>query len=158
MMRTPDTSWGRSEVLEGSEPCFTATRNYERARDTVGLSTVSAALDQTVLRFEVTAAPISSTYVLSRFACIAEGGKSARAAWLPDDLLRRPATVIEVRTPTGRLAALEGYIDIGELSVAATSQNFKLVTNAPDATQDEVDRDQFWQLFRAQIAKVERAR
>ncbi len=157
VMRAPDYAWGRTTVLGGSEPCFTATRNHERARDGLGLSSTSAVLGPFALRFEVTAATISATAVLSRFACTAEGGETARATWLPDDLLRRPATVIEVRTPSGRLAAMEGFLDAKGVSVAVSIQNFGLVTGAADAAPEDVDRDQFWRLFRAQIDRVDRS-
>ncbi|MGZ9825699.1 hypothetical protein ACXYTP_02200 [Tsukamurella ocularis] len=114
-------------------------------------------LDAFALRFEVTAATISATNVLSRFACVAEGGETARTAWLPDDLLRRPATVIEIRTRSGQLAAMEGYLDAKGVSLAVSVQNFGLMAGAADAAPTEVDRDQFWRLFRAQIDRVDQA-
>lgn len=146
--------WGGGGTsLEGPEPCFTATRNLERARHASNSSIFDALRDGSRIEAEVYDVPVASVAVAKALTC--NRSESVRVVTLPEDLLRKRAGVIEFMTAEGRLAAVEGHIDIGTASAKLTVSN-PVLRHGVAGTGAEVDRDLFWRLFRTQIAKVEK--
>lgn len=146
--------WGGSGTsLEGPEPCFTATRNLERARHASISSIFDALRDGSQIEAEVYDVPVATVAVAKVLTC--NRSESVRVVTLPEDLLRKRASVIEFMTADGRLAAVEGHIDIGTASAKLTVSNPALRDDIAGSGA-EADRDLFWRLFRTQIAKVEK--
>ncbi|WP_343930562.1 hypothetical protein [Tsukamurella strandjordii] len=156
-IRKDSSAWGSGTTLGGPEPCFTATRNKERATTGTYSSLTTGIWDNLSLEGEVYAEPLTAESIVRAQACVPQG-MTLFVVSLPDDLVRKRASVFEYRTPQSRLASMSGFIEVEGRSVRFTSDNAALLDGSEGVIPREVDRDQFWELFRAQIAKVERAR
>lgn len=144
---------GSGTTLAGPEPCVTAKRNFERARRSSNSSIFDALRDGSQIEAEVYDVPVALLAATQALTC--NRSESVRVVALPEDLLRKRASVVEVMTSDGRLMAVEGHIDSGTASAKVTVSN-PVLRHHIAGSEVEVDRDLFWRVFRTQIAKIER--